>query len=250
MSTVSDQPGEDRRVVSNIFFLDILTVQTYLQQISRSVSNSFLQKDTKRSCFTLVSRGSNQAVKQFHHIWRIHKVESICWVSSTSSSRDSSSIPINDASPFKSSLPSSSSSSSFSSMLWSRLMLFDLKMGHVPCTVVLRFLLLFPSSFRSSSLSLTDITSTELTLLGGIPSGWACLKAAGPVSLLRFIRGECVGDAIGDRNMQTLLGATEAAMSITEGWFFASLLLVKKKQLSGFGISVFGVNSNSLDFWR
>ena len=44
-----------------------------------------------------------------------------------------------------------------------------------------------------------------------------------------------------------LLGATEAAISIIDGFFFASAFLVRKKQVNGFGISVFGVNSNSLD---
>lgn len=53
---------------------------------------------------------------------------------------------------------------------------------------------------------------------------------------------------MGERNMQMLLGATEAAISMIDGLLFASLLLVRKKQVNGFGISVLGVNSNSLDF--
>lgn len=67
------------------------------------------------------------------------------------------------------------------------------------------------------------------------------------MSLRRFVKGEWVGEAIGDLNMQMLLGATEAAMSIMEGCCLAFLLLFKKKHGNGLGISVFGVNSNSVD---
>ena len=73
-------------------------------------------------------------------------------------------------------------------------------------------------------------------------------RSAGAVSLLRLDGGEWEGEVLGDRNIQMLLGATEAAMSIIEGFLSANLLLVRKKHFIGFGISVLGVNSNSLDF--
>lgn len=56
-----------------------------------------------------------------------------------------------------------------------------------------------------------------------------------------------MGEDIGDLNIQMLLGATDAAMSIIEGCCVAFLLLVRKKQVSGLGISVFGMKSNWLD---
>ena len=121
----------------------------------------------------------------------------------------------------------------------------------MPATVVLRrrgTLLLFSLSFlKLSSFSFTDEMSTELSLRVGSPSGTLWRYAAGPVSLRRFIPGEWVGEAIGDLNMQMLLGATEAAMSIIDGCCVAFLLFLRKKHGNGLGISVFGVNSNSVD---